>query len=159
MLLHLHAERAIAAAPAAVFALALDPQRFAPLFRGCGPVPAIRRIEALDAPAVGARRALENSDGSRLQERITVYDPPRRHAYTLSGLRPPLAWLVRAGEADWHFSAVPEGTRVQWQYTFQVAHAAVRPLAWLLLRGFMRPAMQRYLAAMARALTDPAGAT
>jgi len=60
MLLHLHAERAIAAAPAAVFALALDPQRFAPLFRGCGPVPAIRRIEALDAPAVGARRASRN---------------------------------------------------------------------------------------------------
>lgn len=158
MRLHLHAERVIAAAPAAVFALALDPRRFAPLFRGCGPVPAIRRIEALDAPAVGARRLLENSDGSRLQERITAYAPPHHHAYVLNGLRPPLAWLVRAGEADWHFSAVPEGTRVQWQYEFHVANAAVRPLAWLLLRGFMRPAMQRCLAAMARALADPAGA-
>jgi hypothetical protein len=146
-------ERTIRAAPPAVFALALDATRFPATFAGCGPIPALRRITPLAAPAVGSEREVESSDGSLLIEQITAFDPPRRHAYTLSGLRPPLAWLVRSGCADWHFSAVGDNeTCISWNYTFALTHALVWPIAAPLLRIFMGGAMRRCLGAMAHEL-------
>ena len=127
---HLLARRHFRASPEAVFVLSADPQRFPSTFRGYGPIPAIRTITPHAPPAVGATRTLENSDGSRPHERITAFDPPLRHAYVLSGIAAPFSWLVRAGHADW-------------------------PIAAPLLHGFFRPAMQRCLATMARAL-EPA---
>lgn len=147
-MIRLTSEHTIDAPPAAVFALAVDPERFPLLFTGCGPVPALRRI-TLHAPlAVGSTRELESSDGSRLVERITVLDPPHRHAYSLSGIRAPLGWLVRAGHADWTFEAAGSATRVRWTYDWEPTGRLAHPFAWLLLRCFMRTAMQRCLAAM-----------
>jgi hypothetical protein len=152
MLVALSVERTIHAAPAAVFELALDPARFPATFRGCGPIPALRRINLTSAPAVGATRAVESSDGSVLTERITAYDPPHRHAYVLTGMRPPLAWLARAGNADWSFANVDNGTQVQWNYAFELTSLFAWPVAFPLLQIFMRAAMRRCLAAMAREL-------
>jgi hypothetical protein len=101
---------------------------------------------------VGSTRELENGDGSRVTERITALDAPRRHAYTLTGLAPPFSWLVRAGHADWTFTGVAGGTDVQWRYDWDLAHGLAWPVAWPLLQGFMRTAMQRCLRAMAGAL-------
>ena len=109
MIIQLHVVRTIAAPAAAAFALALDSERFPATFGGCGPIPALRRITPQAPPAVGATRAVESSDGSLLTERITAFDPPRRHAYSLSGMRPPLAWLVRTGHADWTFDESNHG--------------------------------------------------
>src|SRR5690349_6683382 len=103
MRIEVRVERTIAATPAAVFALAMDAARFPAAFSGCGPIPALRRITPLAPPAVGSTREVESSDGSQLIERITSFEPPHRHGYTLSGLRPPLAWLVRSGDAEWTF--------------------------------------------------------
>ncbi len=144
--------RTLAAPPAAVFALALDASRFAATFRGCGPIPALRRVAAHGAPAVGSTREVESSDGSLLTERITAFDPPRRHAYTLSGLQPPLAWLVTTGDADWTFADADGATRVNWRYAFTLTSALAWPLAAPLLHVFMRVAMRRCLGAMARML-------
>jgi hypothetical protein len=144
--------RTIAAAPAAVFALALDAQRFPATFAGCGPVPALRRITTHGAPAVGNLREVTSSDGSQLIERITIFDPPQRHAYTLSNLRPPLAWLVSTGDADWTFADADGATRVNWRYAFNLTSALAWPLAAPLLQVFMRAAMRRCLGAMARLL-------
>lgn len=133
---------------AEVFALCTDAQRFPSVFPGYGPIPAIRRI-GLDGPlAVGSRRQIHNSDGSVLDETISVLQPPLRHAYRLSGFRAPFAWLVRHGEADWQLQADGDGCDVEWRYVFQPASALARPFATLLLRGFMQPAMQRCLARM-----------
>ena len=158
MIITLSVARTIAAPAAAVFALALDSERFPATFSGCGPIPALRRITPLAPPAVGATRAVESSDGSQLTERITAFDPPRRHAYTLSGMRPPLAWLVRTGNADWSFEESNGATLVTWRYAFELTGAVAAPLAWPLLHVFMRGAMRRCLAAMARVL-EPAEAT
>ena len=147
--------RTINAQPAAAFALALDADRFPATFSGCGPIPGLLRITPHAPPAVGSTREVESSDGSRLTERITALDPPQRHAYTLSGLRPPLAWLVRTGDADWTFAQDNGGTRVVWRYAFTLTSVFVLPLAWPLLHVFMRGAMQRCLAAMARSLESP----
>lgn len=156
MRLSLTAERRIDAPPEAVFALALDSDRFPALFPGFGPIPALVRITPLAPPAVGALRSLESSDGSRLMERITALEPPRLHAYTLDGLRPPLAWLARAGHARWEFAADrSEGghaTRVAWRYDFELTSPLAWPLAAPLLRGCMRAAMRRCLERMAQAL-------
>jgi hypothetical protein len=152
MQIRLLARHTVPAPCAAVFALTLDPARFPAIFRGCGPIPAVRRITAHAPPAVGSTRELENGDGSRVTERITALDAPRRHAYTLTGLAPPFSWLVRAGHADWTFTGVAGGTDVQWRYDWDLAHGLAWPVAWPLLQGFMRTAMQRCLRAMAGAL-------
>jgi hypothetical protein len=143
------AEHTFPAPPAAVFALAVDPVRFPPTFRGCGPVPAVRRITLLAPLAVGSLRELENSDGTRLTERVTALDAPTHHAYTLTGLAPPLSWLVRAGHADWTFTGVAGGTHVRWRYDWELSSGLAWPAAWPLLQGFMRRAMRRCLRAMA----------
>lgn len=151
------AEHTVPAPPAAVFALALDPARFPATFRGCGPIPAVRRITANAPPAVGSTRELENSDGSRVTERITALEPPFRHAYTLTGLAPPFSWLVRAGHAEWTLAPVAAGTHVQWRYDWELTRRLAWPVAWPLLQGSMRIAMRRCLRAMAQALPVEGG--
>jgi uncharacterized protein YndB with AHSA1/START domain len=148
MQLLITAERTIDAPPLAVYALSLDAERFPALFRGFGPIPALRRITPHAPSAVGSTREVESSDGSRLTERITALDPGERHAYTLTGLRPPLAWLARAGHADWRFVPVEGGTYVTWAYRFELTSPLAWPLAWPVLQGGMRVAMQRCLDAM-----------
>ena len=159
MHVQLEVERLFSALPEAVFALALDPERFPATFTGCGPIPAIRRITAHAAPAVGSTRTLENSDGSVLGERITAFEPARRHAYVLTGLRAPLGWLVREGQADWTFDARDGGTQVCWRYRFELTSPLVWPIAWPLLQGFMRTAMRRCLEAMERVLMNTGART
>jgi len=143
------AEHTFRAPAADVFALAVDPARFPPTFRGCGPVPAVRAIHLRSPLAVGALRELENSDGSRLTEQVTALQSPSHHAYTLTGLAPPLSWLVRAGHGDWTFTPVAEGTHVLWRYDWDLSSRLAWPLAWPLLQGFMRRAMRNCLRAMA----------
>ncbi len=145
----LHTERTIRATPEAVFALSVDAERFPALFAGFGPIPGLRKITLNGPLAVGTTRDLEDVTGVVLKERVDALEPGRRHAYTLSGLQPPLAWLARAGHADWHFIASSEGTHVVWTYDFELTSPLAWPIAWPLLQGFMRTAMQRCLDAMA----------
>lgn len=150
-------ERIIQAAPVAVFELALDPLRFPRTFRGFGPIPSIRAITQDGPPAVGSTRRLDNSDGSRPQELITSLDPPRHHAYTLSGLARPFSWLVREGHAEWTFMPNADGTRVRWRYCFELTAASAWLLAWPLLHVFMRGAMRRCLLDMQQLLENGGG--
>jgi hypothetical protein len=133
------------------FALACDTSRFPEFFQGFGPIPAVRKIELDGPPGVGATRRVHNSDGSVLTETVTAFDPPRRHGYRLSGFRPPFAWLVRHGDADWRVTPSREGADVAWSYRFALTHRVAAVLAWVLLR-FMTAAMQRCLDAIARDL-------
>lgn len=151
MQVRLSAEQHFADAPASVFAQSLDPSRFVAAFRGAGPIPALTKIELMGEPALGAQRAVHSSDGAVLRERITAFEPGVRHAYQLSGLRPPLAWLVSQGEADWRFERTPGGgTQVRWDYVFTLTTALAWPLAAPLLKLFMQRAMRECLQALAR---------
>lgn len=136
----------------AAFALAVDADRFPGLFAGCGPVPGLRRVRLQGALTVGVIREVESEDGSHLLERVTVLEPPYRHAYTLSGMKPPFSWLVRAGRAEWTFRAADSGTLVRWCYEWEPTTRLAHPAAWLLLKLFMRGAMRRCLRAMAATL-------
>ncbi|TNJ33115.1 SRPBCC family protein [Arenimonas terrae] len=149
------AERSLPCTPEVAFALATDPDRFPGFFTGFGPIPAVRGIR-LHAPlAVGSQRRVHNSDGSVLSERITAHDPPVRHAYTLSGFRPPFAWLVNRGESNWTFAGHEFGSRVRWDYEFTLSRRWLWPVAALLLKLFMTRAMHRCLKNMARSLDAP----
>jgi hypothetical protein len=146
------AERPMRCSAAAAFALLTDHQRFPLVFTGYGPIAALRSV-SLDAPlAVGATRRVHGADGSTLTETITALDPPRHHAYVLSGFRPPFSWLVRRGEADWLVTAGSATTFVRWDYVFTLTSAVIYPLAAPLLRVFMTGAMRRCLDNMARLL-------
>ena len=145
MAVHLAAERHFNAPIDAVFALSVDPQRFPAAFTGMGPIPALTAI-APDAPsAVGSTRQLTSADGSRLTERIVAWEPPRLHRYVLSGFASPLAWLVRAGTAQWQLTERDGGTFVQWTYDFELTTPLVWPIAAPLLKLFMQGAMKRCL--------------
>ena len=150
MQVRLSVQQLFADAPASVFARSIDPRRFVAAFRGAGPIPALTKIELLGEPALGAQRAVHSSDGAVLHERITAFEPGARHAYQLSRLRPPLAWLVRKGEADWRFALSPDGgTDVRWDYLFTLTTPVVWPLAAPLLKLFMQRAMRECLQALA----------
>lgn len=135
-----------------VFDLCVDSHRFPPTFRGYGPIPAIREIVLLAPLAVGSERELHNSDGSVLRERVTALQRPLHHAYTLSGFRAPLAWLVREGAADWQLQPQRDATLLTWTYRFEPTSAIARPFASMLLRRCMQPAMQRCLQRMDESL-------
>lgn len=143
------AERTLPCTAAQAFDLLCDSARFPAFFSGCGPIPAVRAIECAGPPRVGAMRRVRNADGSVLTETVTAFEPPHRHAYRLSGLRAPFAWLVRHGDAQWRVADAPGGARVTWSYRFELTHALAAPLARPLL-GFMTLAMRRCLRAMAR---------
>ena len=151
MWIELQVASSFAAATEAVFALAVDAERFPSLFRGFGPIPALRRISLHGPLAVGVRRDVEGEDGVVMLETVTALEPGRRHGYTLSRLRPPLSWLVRVGHADWTFAPRDGGTEVTWRYRFELTSPLVWPIAAPLLHVFMRGAMQRCLQAMAPA--------
>ena len=152
MAVHLAADRWFDAPPDAVFALSVDPARFPALFAGMGPIPALTRITP-DAPsAVGATRQVVSADGSNLTERIVAWDPPRLHRYVLSGFAAPLAWLVRAGTAEWRFADRDGGTAGAWTYDFELTSPAAWPLAAPLLKVFMQGAMRRCLGRMGTTL-------
>lgn len=153
----LHAQRRIAASAEAVYALAIDAQRFPAVFTGFGPIPGLRRITLHAEPAVGTTRDVEDNAGVVMHERIDALEPARRHAYTLSGLKPPFAWLVRVGHADWTFApAGNAATDVVFSYNFELTSPVAWPLASPLLHVFMHGAMQRCLDGMARALESGA---
>jgi hypothetical protein len=151
MHIDLQAKAHFSAAPDAVFALAVDSARFPSVFRGFGPIPALRRITLHGPLAVGVTRDVEGADGARMLETVTALDPGRRHAYTLSRLRLPLSWLVRVGQADWTFVPRDGGSDVAWRYRFELTSPLAWPIAAPLLRVFMQGAMRRCLTAMAQA--------
>jgi hypothetical protein len=156
MHLDVRAERALPGPPERGFGLSLDPLLFPALFRGFGPIPGLRRIHPHAAPAVGSTREVEDAQGIVLRERITALDPPQHHAYVLDGLKPPLRWLVREGQADWRFVADGDGTRVTWRYRFMLTSPLAWPFAAPLLKVFMQGAMRRCLDAMRRELAGDA---
>jgi hypothetical protein len=131
-----------------VFALSVDPERFPQTFAGYGPIPALRRIVLDGTLAVGSERDVHSSDGSVLKERVTALQPPLHHAYTLTGFRAPLGWLVRAGHADWQLQPLQQGSLVTWSYRFEPTSGFAGTLAAPLLRRCFQPAMQRCLRRM-----------
>lgn len=97
-------------------------------FEGYGPVAGVVGAE-IDEMKTGAIRIVETSDGARMQEKLLEVDRPRRQRYLLTGIRGPLSWLVRSGEATWDFQANNGNTVLLWTYRFELTTPLVWPLA------------------------------
>jgi Polyketide cyclase / dehydrase and lipid transport len=147
-----HAERSLPCRPEVAFAMATDADRFPGFFTGFGPIPAVRGVRLHGPLAVGSTRSVHGADGTVLQEVIIAHDPPVSHGYTLSGFSKPFSWLVARGEANWTITGHEFGARVIWDQEFTVTRRWRWPLAALLVKLFMAPAMHRCLKNMERAL-------
>lgn len=156
MRLTVSAERSLPCTPEVAYALSTDPDRFPALFTGFGPIPALSGIRLHGPLAVGSTRRVHSADGSVLTERVTELDPPVRHAYTLTGFRPPILWLVTQGRAVWTFTGHEFGAHVRWDYEFTVAKRWLSPAAALVVHVFMRRAMHRCLKNMTRSFASGA---
>lgn len=150
MQLHTQATVTASITPAQAYALATDAASFSRYFKGCGPVPAVKKVEwESAAQGVGARRRVHNSDGSVIIEEVLELSAPTRHRYRLvSGFKPPFSWMVKWAEGDWHFTPEGAGARIDWNYYFELRSAAMLPLVLPIAKIFFRQAMQNCLEAM-----------
>lgn len=134
--------------PQAVFdAAAADYAGFAAVFPGYGLIPGINKIELESGARLeeGSIRLIHNSDGSVLRERVEVLRRPSAHVYVLSGFVLPFSLLVREATGSWVFEAAGQGTRVVWNYDFELTSFLAWPVAAPVILIFFRGAMRRCL--------------
>ena len=148
----------VAAAPLArayARASAVDPTQQYPKY---GPLPAV--IEVVDQTGswdtIGRTRMLRLSDGGHVTERITDADHPTFFAYELTDFQKLFGRLVEGARAEWRFTEVGGGTRIQWSYEFHPKPRA----GWIvgaIVKLFWAPYMRRVLPGIIRAVEDRAG--
>lgn len=135
------AEIEVAKPPELVFDFAVACESFPRVLLPLWPVPGITGAEMLDGaePKPGARRRIQLSDGSSVEEELLAFDRPIRHRYRWTEPpAPPLGWLVRSGEGDWTFTPSSRGTRIRWTYRFEPSSALAAPLALPIVPLFRR---------------------
>jgi uncharacterized protein YndB with AHSA1/START domain len=141
MQLATRAEIEIARSPGEVFDLAASCDGFPRFLHPLGPVPGVAGAEMLDAsaPKPGARRRVRMTDGSTMDEELLAFERPTRHRYRWAHPpAPPFSLLVRGGEGDWTFSPAGDGTRIAWDYRFELTTPLVYPLAAVVVLLFRR---------------------
>lgn len=115
-----------------------------------GPIPGITRAEMVGgrAPRTGAERHIHMTDGNVVEEELLVYDRPTRHRYRW--LKPPafpFSMIVRTAQGDWRFTSTTNGgTRIDWDYSFELTSALALPLAaplMIIFRRWMRRTLLR----------------
>jgi len=121
----------------------ITPVGFYPRF---GPLPAVVEVRdqtgAWDAP--GQSRTLVLSDGGSVVEHTRIVDRPGFFAYELTDFQKLFGRLVRGARAEWTFTAVEGGTRIDWRYDFHpLPRAGV--VVGLIVRLFWAPYMRRVL--------------
>ncbi len=106
-----------------VFDFATSCEGFPRFIWAFGPIPGITRAEMVggQAPAAGVERHIHMTDGNVVEEELLTYDRPSRHRYRW--LKPPafpFSLIVRTAEGDWRFTATDGGTRIDWDYRFEL---------------------------------------
>jgi hypothetical protein len=143
-----HATVSVAVSPATAFVVATDLETLPQVFLGCGPIPAIVRAEMEDGGKMqeGSVRLVHNSDGSTVYEEITALRKPHHQGYRLvRGFRPPFTYLVHHATGDWHFTSIPEGTQIHWEFRFALTTPLAYPIMVLIGRFFFQRAQQECL--------------
>lgn len=124
-----------------------DPSRFYPAF---GPLPAVHEVwdQSGEWDSVGRTRTLVLSDGGTVVEQITDAASPRFFAYELSRFTGPFGRLVAGARAEWEFTPLADGTRVEWRYSFRARPGWGLAVA-VIRRAFWAPYMRRVLPPLA----------
>jgi len=141
-----------------VFDLAASCEGFPRFIHRLGPIPGVTHAELVDAavPKSGVRRRISTTDGNVIEEELLAFERPSRHRYRWRN-RPPLPFrlLVSGAEGDWSFAPIAGGTRIVWDYRFELTSPFVYPLAAVGMALFRRW-MQRALARLSSLLTEAA---
>ncbi|CAN5156133.1 SRPBCC family protein [soil metagenome] len=95
----------------------ITPVGFYPRF---GPIPATVdvRDQTGDWQSAGQTRTLMLADGGWVVETTKVVERPAFFAYELTDFQKLFGVLVDHARAEWTFTAVGDGTRIDWTYTF-----------------------------------------
>jgi hypothetical protein len=145
--LQTHADILVPKTPEEVFDFATADGAFEKVLRPFGPIPGIMSV-AVDGggPQVtGTKRHVTMTDHSVLGEEVLVLDRPREHRYRwLNRPAPPFSYLVKGGEARWTFHPAGAGTRILWDYTFDLTSPVAYP-AMVLVTLFFRRWMKQGL--------------
>jgi hypothetical protein len=116
---------------------------------GYGPLPAVVGTSGNTGPwdTPGSARVVHLADGSTVREQLTHYMPPQRFAYRVWEFgNPIIATLANEARGEWSFKDHPEGTYVEWTYTFTAKNAAASVLltgiTQILWRGYMEVCLE-----------------
>ena len=96
-----------------------------------------------------SRRKRSRASSRRAAAAARPPTSPRSCTAAYRWLKPPafpFSLIVRHGEGDWHFSAANGGTRIDWEYTFELTSPLAWPLAaavMLIFRRWMQRALLR----------------
>jgi hypothetical protein len=148
MLVKTNALVEVSASAEAVFDFVTSLSNLPKVFRGFGPIPAIIKAEIVDGGEIreGSVRRIYNSDGSVIDEEMITLKKSERQTYRLvRGFKFPISLLIQSGGGDWHFTATPKGTRIDWEFYFMLTSPVFYPVGLLLVQVFMQKAMQQCL--------------
>ncbi len=95
-----------------------------------GVIPPIKEVREQTGAwdAAGQTRVIVMVGGGSVREELTSVDPPRSFDYTLSGIKGPLAPLVRSVDGRWSFAPAGDETTVTWQWTMHPRSGLSAPL-------------------------------
>jgi hypothetical protein len=95
----------------------ITPVGFYPKF---GPLPAVTEVRNQTGAwdAAGQTRTLMLSDGGSVIEHTKIVEKPGFFAYELTDFQKLFGKLVSGARAEWTFTAVDGGTRIDWSYEF-----------------------------------------
>lgn len=103
-----------------------------------GPLPAVLEVrdQSGDWDAPGQTRRLMLSDGGSVIEHTRIVNKPGFFAYELTDFQKLFGRLVSGARAEWTFTPVDGGTRIDWTYEFHpypragLAVGAIVTLFW-----------------------------
>lgn len=125
-----------------VFDASIDCQNLPKFFTGYNEIPAILSAKTLDELPLqeGSTRIVNNSDGSSIEEVIVTLKRPDVQEYELvKGLKPPFSWLVRLASGKWSYETIDAGTKVTWEFNFEVPNI----FAYLIFRLVVKRPFQQ----------------
>jgi len=111
-----------------------------------GPLPAVVEVRNQTGAwdAAGQTRTLVLSDGGSVVEHTREVREPTFFAYELTDFQKLFGKLVSGARAEWTFTAVNGGTRIDWSYEFH-PYPRAGLVVGLIVRLFWAPYMRRVL--------------
>lgn len=146
-------EQSFACSKEVAFAQATNLEEFPEFFKGYGPIPKVVKCELLSPlpVRVGSERLITNADGSKLLEKVEVFEPGLEHRYRIeTGFVPPFSWLVKAAVGHWSYEDDGRGSKVRWRYRFELKSHWMIPLVGIVVHVFFKRAMSHCLKEMQR---------
>jgi hypothetical protein len=129
------------------------------IFPGKGPIPGVVSAAVVGGGpiAVGAVRRVKTNDGNELDETYIQFDRPTGYAYEMSKFKLPLSLLMTRATGTWRFSPEGAGTRIVWTYSCETASIFTAPVTSLIVKVFMKAAMNLCLERLKAGIEAPGG--